>query len=143
MPGMCSVARAQTVPSLVRFTHSFNIRRPGQATGAGLTLICADYKMRPIRCPERRTGQTEAAAPPGRQNQMPYTIQKKPVKQGWNIMADEDSQPDASRYQQYVGLASEPRISPPLEAEGLRRFVQAIMDPDPAYYDPEAAARSK
>jgi hypothetical protein len=58
-------------------------------------------------------------------------------------MPDNDKQPDASPYQQYVGMVGEPRISPPLEADGLRRFVQAIMDPDPVYYDPAAAAQSQ
>jgi len=58
-------------------------------------------------------------------------------------MSDASSQPDASEYQKYVGLTGAPRKAAPLEADGLRRFVQAIMDPDPAYYDADAAASSK
>ncbi len=54
-----------------------------------------------------------------------------------------DDKPDAADYQKYVGLTGEPRMATPLEADGLRRFVQAIMDPDPAYYDQAAAAHSK
>jgi N-terminal half of MaoC dehydratase len=58
-------------------------------------------------------------------------------------MPDTNETPDASPYQKYVGLIGEPRMAEPLEEDGLRRFVQAIMDPDPAYYDADAAARSK
>ncbi len=58
-------------------------------------------------------------------------------------MPDAEEGPDASRYQKYVGLVGEPRVASPLEMDGLRRFVQAIMDTNPAYYDPVAAAASK
>lgn len=50
---------------------------------------------------------------------------------------------DEAAYQAFVGLEGAPRVAAPLEQDGLRRFVQSIMDPDPAYYDPAAAARSK
>lgn len=49
----------------------------------------------------------------------------------------------AAAYQKYAGLTAEPRMSAPLEREELRRFVQAIMDDDPAYYDEEVARRTK
>ncbi|MDB5851368.1 MAG: N-terminal half of MaoC dehydratase, partial [Rhodoferax sp.] len=49
-----------------------------------------------------------------------------------------------SNYDQYIGMTGTPRLAPaPLERDTLRRFVQAIMDPDPAYYSDEAAAASK
>ena len=42
-------------------------------------------------------------------------------------------------YSRYVGLAGSPIVSAPLDSETLRRFVQAIMDDDPAYFDTGAA----
>jgi acyl dehydratase len=41
-------------------------------------------------------------------------------------------------YAKYIGLTSEPRISPPLELDMLRQFALAVMDTDPLYYDPMA-----
>jgi hypothetical protein len=49
---------------------------------------------------------------------------------------------DASEYTKFVGLVGKPRIATPLESDELRRFVQAIMDDDPAYYDPAEAAQN-
>jgi len=39
-------------------------------------------------------------------------------------------------YDRYIGMTGRPMIAPmPLERDALRRFTQAIMDPDPVYYD--------
>jgi hypothetical protein len=49
-----------------------------------------------------------------------------------------------ANYDRYIGMTGEPRLSPaPLERDTLRRFAQAIMDPDPVYYSDTAAAASK
>jgi hypothetical protein len=49
-----------------------------------------------------------------------------------------------SHYDHYIGMTGAPKLAPaPLERDTLRRFVQAIMDPDPVYYSDEAAAASK
>ncbi len=58
-------------------------------------------------------------------------------------MADHAARADLAKYQEFVGLVGEPRVASPLEADNLRRFTQAVMDDDPAYYDKDAAARSK
>lgn len=51
------------------------------------------------------------------------------------------SEPD---YSKYVGLTASPMTAAqPLEEDALRRFVQAIMDDDPIYYDRDTAAQSK
>jgi hypothetical protein len=49
---------------------------------------------------------------------------------------------EAADYAKFVGLVGQPRMASPLENDALRRFVQAIMDDDPAYYDPAAAAQA-
>lgn len=47
-------------------------------------------------------------------------------------------------YSQYIGVTSETRVSPaPLESDTLRRFVQAIMDNDPLYYDESYAKTTR
>jgi len=47
-------------------------------------------------------------------------------------------------YSRYIGLTAPPLAAAlPLEQDTLRRFVQAIMDEDPVYYDEEAASASK
>jgi hypothetical protein len=47
-------------------------------------------------------------------------------------------------YSQYIGLRSDPRLSPtPLESDILRRFTQAIMDDDPLYYDESYAETTR
>ncbi|MGE0314285.1 MAG: MaoC family dehydratase N-terminal domain-containing protein [Lautropia sp.] len=44
-------------------------------------------------------------------------------------------------YASYIGRRGEPKVSTaPLERDTLRRFVQAIMDRDPLYYDDAHAA---
>jgi hypothetical protein len=49
-----------------------------------------------------------------------------------------------ANYDHYIGMTGEPRLAPmPLERDPLRRFTQAIMDPDPVYYDDAVAAQSK
>lgn len=58
-------------------------------------------------------------------------------------MTDNSDVPAAEDYARFVGVTAPPRMSAPLGQDELRRFVQAIMDDDPAYYDPDAAARSK
>ncbi len=58
-------------------------------------------------------------------------------------MPDDGERPDIAEYQKWIGYVGQPRTAAPLEADALRRFTQAIMDDDPAYYDPAAAARSK
>jgi hypothetical protein len=53
----------------------------------------------------------------------------------------DDSQENYAKYQ---GLEGEPQTaSMPLERDALRRFVQAIMDQDPVYYDEKYAETSK
>jgi len=56
-------------------------------------------------------------------------------------------QPTAVRpedFAEYVGREGEPIVaSMPLERDALRRFVQAVMDTDPLYYDAEVAARTR
>ena len=50
----------------------------------------------------------------------------------------------AENYAKYQGMEGERQVAAmPLERDTLRRFVQAIMDHDPAYYDEEYAAKSK
>ena len=50
----------------------------------------------------------------------------------------------AENYARYQGMEGERQVAAmPLERDALRRFVQAIMDQDPVYYDEEYAARSK
>jgi len=47
-------------------------------------------------------------------------------------------------YARYQGMQGEPQTAAmPLERDTLRRFVQAIMDQDPAYYDEAYAAKTK
>jgi hypothetical protein len=58
-------------------------------------------------------------------------------------MPDTKDTPAAGAYAAFVGRTAPPRKSGPLGADELRRFVQAIMDDDPAYYDPKAATASK
>ena len=49
-----------------------------------------------------------------------------------------------ANYDPYIGLTGAPKPAPmPLERDTLRRFAQAIMDPDPIYYDDQAAAASR
>lgn len=53
----------------------------------------------------------------------------------------EDSQ---ANYDKYIGMTGPTTVSPmPLERDTLRRFVQAIMDSDPLYFDDELARRSR
>lgn len=50
----------------------------------------------------------------------------------------------AENYARYQGMEGERQVAAmPLERDALRRFVQAIMDQDPVYYDEEYAAQSK
>jgi hypothetical protein len=50
----------------------------------------------------------------------------------------------AGSYAEYQGMEGEPQVAAmPLERDALRRFVQAIMDHDPVYYDDKYAADSK
>jgi hypothetical protein len=47
-------------------------------------------------------------------------------------------------YSEYNGLTGEPRMAhSPLEKDMVRRFVQAIMDDDPLYYDDDYAKLTK
>lgn len=47
-------------------------------------------------------------------------------------------------YSTYTGMQGVPKTAPmPLERDTLRRFVQAIMDPDPLYHDEALAKASK
>jgi hypothetical protein len=47
-------------------------------------------------------------------------------------------------YSQYNGLTGEPRVAhSPLEKDMVRRFVQAVMDDDPLYYDDDFAKATK
>jgi hypothetical protein len=49
----------------------------------------------------------------------------------------------AADFARYIGLKGPvKRAHAPLEREMLRRFVQAIVDPDPIYFDDAQAARS-
>lgn len=60
---------------------------------------------------------------------------------GASATTTEDRQ---SNYDKYIGMTGEPKLAPmPLERDTLRRFAQAIMDPDPVYYDEKAAKASK
>lgn len=47
--------------------------------------------------------------------------------------------PEQDAYAPFRGLVGAPLISTPLDADALRRFVQAVMDDDPGYHDPDAA----
>jgi hypothetical protein len=58
-------------------------------------------------------------------------------------MAEPETAHDAAEYQKYVGMKGDRIVATPLESDQLRRFVQAIMDDDPAYYDAEIAAKSR
>ena len=50
----------------------------------------------------------------------------------------------AENYAKYHGMDGEPQVAAmPLERDTLRRFVQAIMDNDPVYYDEEYAKAGK
>src|SRR6185503_15083605 len=50
----------------------------------------------------------------------------------------------AEDFAQYRCMTGAPKVAPmPLERDTLRRFAQAIMDPDPAYYDEAYAAATK
>src|ERR1700687_624105 len=47
-------------------------------------------------------------------------------------------------FAKYTGVAGSPKLSPtPLDRDALRRFVQAIMDRDPLYYDEAHAKGTK
>jgi hypothetical protein len=47
-------------------------------------------------------------------------------------------------YDRYIGMTGEPMVAPmPLERDTLRRFTQAIMDPDPDYYDDARAQQGR
>lgn len=49
-----------------------------------------------------------------------------------------------ANYDKYIGMTGAPKPAPmPLERDTLRRFAQAIMDPDPVYYDEKAAGASR
>ena len=51
---------------------------------------------------------------------------------------------NAEDFAQYVGMAAAPKVAPtPLERDALRRFVQALMDRDPLYYDEAHAAKTR
>jgi acyl dehydratase len=44
----------------------------------------------------------------------------------------------------YIGLVGEPVTAPlPLSQDALRRFTQAVMDPDPLYWDEQYAATTR
>ena len=48
----------------------------------------------------------------------------------------EGTEISAEDFARYTGVSGEPKVAPtPLERDALRRFVQAIMDRDPLYYD--------
>jgi hypothetical protein len=50
----------------------------------------------------------------------------------------------AEEFARYTGVTGEPKEAPtPLERDALRRFVQAIMDGDPLYYDEAYAKGTK
>jgi len=58
-------------------------------------------------------------------------------REGDKVSSDHD-------YSAYIGLMAPPlEAANPLEQDTLRRFVQAIMDEDPVYYDEAAANASK
>ena len=45
---------------------------------------------------------------------------------------------------QYIGMQSQPQTAwDCVESGAVRRFIQAVMDDDPVYWDPAAAAKSK
>lgn len=49
--------------------------------------------------------------------------------------------PTSADFARYIGLKGAPkRTAMPLERDALRRFAQAIMDPDPLYHDASHAA---
>jgi len=56
----------------------------------------------------------------------------------------ESSAKTAADYAKYTGIEGAPKTAPmPLERDTLRRFVQAIMDRDPLYYDEAHAKGTK
>ena len=56
----------------------------------------------------------------------------------------EDARLTSDDFAAYRGMVGQPKVAPaPLEHDSLRRFVQAIMDRDPLYYDTERARKSK
>lgn len=47
-------------------------------------------------------------------------------------------------YSRYIGMTSEPSLChAPLESDTLRRFVQAVMDDDPLYFDEGYASQTR
>lgn len=55
-----------------------------------------------------------------------------------------DSEVSAADFAKYAGMAGAAKLAPmPLERDALRRFVQAIMDRDPLYYDEACAKGTK
>lgn len=56
----------------------------------------------------------------------------------------EGTEISAEDFARYTGMSGEPKVAPtPLERDALRRFVQAIMDHDPLYYDDAYAMGTK
>jgi hypothetical protein len=56
----------------------------------------------------------------------------------------EGTEISAADFARYTGLTGEPKLAPtPLERDALRRFVQAVMDTDPLYYDEGYAKQTK
>ena len=56
----------------------------------------------------------------------------------------EGTEISAEDFARYTGVSGEPKVAPtPLERDALRRFVQAIMDRDPLYYDDAYAMGTK
>lgn len=54
------------------------------------------------------------------------------------------AEPRAEDFQKYIGMKGEPKVANmPLERDALRRFVQAVMDQDPLYYDDEFARSTR
>ena len=55
-----------------------------------------------------------------------------------------NSEASAEDFARYAGMTGAAMVAPlPLERDALRRFVQAIMDRDPLYYDEARARRTK
>lgn len=56
----------------------------------------------------------------------------------------EGGEASAGDFSRYIGMAGAAMVAPmPLERDALRRFVQAIMDRDPLYYDEALAKGTK
>jgi N-terminal half of MaoC dehydratase len=47
--------------------------------------------------------------------------------------------PAAGTFEQFRGFTGKPLVSAPLDVDTVRRFVQAVMDDDPAYHDGDSS----